>query len=437
MLDVERRKIISDLNDLFSNFSFLLELANFCNNNYEAMIKMISKIIKYSFCCSVTSSLGYLKTPIKIDEDYKQYLIQTKKKFGFFKKQVNNGFVYPLDEDIRMSDLQGLVLPTISSMIDACGVNKQNQKEEQYKRDRQCLKYREAMGFEDTAFWYSTTDLVKFDSEFLYYHSNLTGNVEVDFYNLYNDERYKDNPNSPLNKPFYENLDHILRVNDIDITRIGNLHVIGNGRHRILYLMYFDCDCKIPVSVTKRIEDKEFNEILLRLKDKYKLSFNKNNIFNDDPDIIINYERKTYNVKNKDELKRFEELLDRGESIEEFFVADYHSIKKTIDNSSFSYVRDKMLVFWLNNKKLNIFEGNYTEYLLLSGEINSNVLYEAFNVNQKIYQKYKLLGIDFEESVLYRLVESTDEKDKTIREIFYDFEREKERGKVYEKETKI
>ena len=435
MLDIERRKIISDLNNLFSNFSFLLELADFCNNNYESMIKMISKIIKYSFCCSVTSSLGYLKTPIKIDEDYKKYLIQTKKKFGLLKKHVNLDFIYPLDEDIRMSDLQGLVLPTLSSMIDACNVNKENMKEEQYKQNRYCIKCREAMGFEDTAFWYSTTDLVKFDSDFLYYHSNLTGNLGVDFYNLYHDERYNNNPNSPLNRPFYENLEHILRVNDIDITRIGNLHVIGNGRHRILYLMSFDCDCKIPVGVNKRIEDKEFNEILLRLKSKYKLWFNKNSIYNDDPDIIINYDGKTYNVKNKEELKRFEELLDKGELLDEFFVAEYHSIKKNVDNLSFSYVRDKMLIFWLNNISLNIFEGNYTDYLKVSGEINSNILYEAFNVNQKIYQKYKLLGIDFEESILYRLVESTDEKDKTIRDIFYDFE--EERGKVYEKETKI
>ena len=96
-----------------------------------------------------------------------------------------------------------------------------------------------------------------------------------------------------------------------------------------------------------------------------------------------------------------------------------------------------MLIYWLNNKKFNIFENNYTEYLLLSGETNSNVLYEAFNVNQKVYQKYKLLGIDFEESILYRLIDSTDVRDNVIREIYYEAEREKERGKVYEKETKI
>ena len=40
-----------------------------------------------------------------------------------------------------------------------------------------------------------------------------------------------------------------------------------------------------------------------------------------------------------------------------------------------------------------------------------------------------------EECVLYRLVDSTDEKDNTIREIFYEAEREKERGKVYEKKA--
>ena len=96
-----------------------------------------------------------------------------------------------------------------------------------------------------------------------------------------------------------------------------------------------------------------------------------------------------------------------------------------------------MLIYWLNNKKFNIFENNYTEYLLLSGETNSNVLYDAFNVNQKVYQKYKLLGIDFEEDILYRLIDSTDVRDSVIRDIYYESEREKERGKVYEKETKI
>lgn len=435
MLDIERRKIISDLNNLFSNFSFLLELANFCNNDSDEMIKMVSKIIKYSFCCSVTSRLDYLKSPIKIDEDYKKYLIQTKKKFGFFKKQVNVDFVFPLDEDIRVSDLQGLVLPTISNMVDACYVNKQNKKEEKYREDKQCSRYRDAMHFEETALWYATTSLVRFNSDFQYYNSNLTGDLERDFYNLYHDERYDNNPNSPLNKTFTENLDHILRVNDIDITRIGDLYVIGNGRHRILYLMYFDCNCLIPVSVTKRIEDKEFNIVLLRLREKYKINYNKNNIFNDEANIIINYDNKTYNVKNKEELLRFEEKLDKGESLDEFFVSDYHYIIRGIDKPSFSYIRDKMLIFWLNNQDLNLFEGNYTDYLKVSGEENSNILYEAFNVNQKIYQKYKLLGVDFEEHILYRLVDSTDDKDKKIKELFYEYEREKERGKVYEKKA--
>ena len=67
MLDIERRKIISDLNYLFDDFSYLLELAKYCDNNYEIMIKMISKIIKYSFCYDVSKDFGYLKSPDKID----------------------------------------------------------------------------------------------------------------------------------------------------------------------------------------------------------------------------------------------------------------------------------------------------------------------------------------------------------------------------------
>lgn len=435
MLDMERRKIIVELNNLFIDFSFLSDLAEFCDNNYEFMIKMISKIIKYSFCCSVTKDLSYLKKTIKVDEDYKRYLELNKKRFRFFKKSCDFDSIYSLDEDIRMSDLQGLNLPSISSMIDACSVNELNKKEYKTRVERSTKKNRDAMRFEKTAFWYVTTDLIKFDFKFMYYHSSLTGDLNIDFNILYNDERYGNNPNSPLKNSFFENLERIIKVNDIDVTRIGDLYVINNGRHRILYLMKYDCDCKIPVTVTKRIEDEEFNSILLRLKDKYKINICKNNIFNEDPNILIIYNKKTYNIKNKNELIRFEQLLEKDDNLDEFFVSEYHVIKKNSNDNSFSYIRDKMLIFWLNNKGFNIFEGNYTDYLKLSGDINSNILYEAFNLNQKIYQKYKYLGIDFEECILYRLVESTDEKDKTIRKLYYEYE--EERVKIYEKEAKI
>ena len=403
MLDIERRKIIFDLNQLFDNYSYLSELAEFCDNDYQTMIKMISKIIKYSFCHNVTDKLGYLKTPLRVDDDYKYFLMQNKKRFGLFKKH--------------------------------CEKKKLKKEERKSKEEKQCLKYKKAIGFEDTAFWYSTTDLITFNSDFMYYHSNLSGDLEVDFYNLYNDERYRNNPNSPLYNLFSDNLEHIRKVNDIDLTRIGNLYVIGNGRHRILYLMYYDCEYGVPVSVTKRIEDEEFNLILLRLKDKYKINIQKNNLFNEDSNILINYLDKTYNIKSLDELKIFESKLNNNESLDEFFVSDYVIEKKGTGKKSFSYIRDKMLVFWLNFKDFDVLKGNYTDYLKVSGETNSNVLYEAFNVSQKIYQKYNLLGIDYQEHVLFRLIDSTDEKDDVIKKIYEEAEQEELRGKVYEKKA--
>ncbi len=424
MLDVERRKIISDLNNLLNDFSYLSNLAEFCDNNYETMIKMVSKIIKYAFCRTVTTNLGYLNTPVKVDEDYKKYLIQNKKRFGFMKKQVGSDFLFELDSDIRMSDLQGLELPSINRMIDACRVNTTNKEEELQREERQCVKYKEAMGFQETALWYSTTDLVVFDSDFLYYHSYLSGNPSLDFYNLYHDERYLNNPNSPLKESFNDNLERILKFNDIDITRIGKLHVIGNGRHRILYLMNCNCDYPIPVSVNKRIEDREFNEILIRIKNRFNITVHKNNICNEEANIIINYNNKTYNTKNREELKRFEELLLSNGNLDEFYVCDYNYINRNKKSDTFAYERDRMLVFWINNQKLNIFEGNYTDYLKLTGKDDSNVLFDAFSVNQKIYQKYKLLGLNFEDNILYRLADSTDEKDKMIKELFEESERE-------------
>ena len=199
--------------------------------------------------------------------------------------------------------------------------------------------------------------------------------------------------------------------------------------------MYYDCEYGVPVSVTKRIEDEEFNLILLRLKDKYKINIQKNNIFNEDSDILINYLDKTYNIKSLDELKIFESKLNNSESLDEFFVSDYVIQKKGTGEKSFSYIRDKMLVFWLNFKDFDVLKGNYTDYLKVSGETNSNVLYEAFNVSQKIYQKYNLLGIDYEEHVLFRLIDSTDEKDDVIKKIYEEAEQEELRGKVYEKKA--
>ena len=400
MMEFERRKIIFDLNSLFKDFSYLLSLAEFSNNDYSVMIKLISKIIKYSFCNSVSDRLGFLGNTDKIDQDYLKYLEKNKERKSIFKKKISLDFDYLLDSDIRINDIVGLELPSINILKDACRVNIQNKKEDDYRKNRRSEIYHEAMGFSETGLIYSTTDVVCFNSDTVYCHSSLTGDLNTDFNSLYNDERYGNKSTSPLNNNFSDNLDSILKHNDIDVTKFGNLYFIGNGRHRILYLMYFDCDIKIPVSVNKRIEDREFNLILLRLKDKYKMSFHKNNICNEDADILINYLDKTYNVKNTLELKRFEYLIDNGMDLDEFFVSDYVRYHKSRDEKLFSHISNKILSFYLENN--NIFEGSYTEFLKESKFINSNMLLEAFTINQKMYQRYKLLKLDFLESVLTR-----------------------------------
>ena len=411
MMEFERRKIIFDLNSLFKDYSYLLLLAEFSNNDYSVMIKLISKIIKYSFYNSVSDRLGFLGNTDKIDQDYLKYLEKNKERKSIFKKKNSLDFDYLLDSDIRINDIVGLELPSINTLKDTCRVNIQNKKEDDYRKNRRSEIYYEAMGFSETGLIYSTTDYVRFNSDTVYCHSSLTGDLNTDFNSLYNDERYGNKSTSPLNNNFSDNLDSILKHNDIDVTKFGNLYFIGNGRHRILYLMYYDCDIKIPVSVNKRIEDREFNLILLRLKDKYKMSFHKNNICNDNPDIIINYLDKTYNVKNTLELKRFEYLIDNGLSLDEFYISDYVKYYKSSDEKLFEHINNKVLCFYLNNKDSNIFEGNYSDYLKISGEVNSNMLFEAFTVNQKMYQKYKILKLDFDEFILSRVDINTSSDD--------------------------
>ena len=43
---------------------------------------------------------------------------------------------FELDEDIRLSDLQGIELPLISTIVDACSVNKQKESESNYKKEK-------------------------------------------------------------------------------------------------------------------------------------------------------------------------------------------------------------------------------------------------------------------------------------------------------------
>ena len=74
MLEIERRKIVSDLSDLLTDYSFLLILADYCNNDYEVVIKMISKIIKHAFCIERVDKKSYLIDEDIINEFYINYL---------------------------------------------------------------------------------------------------------------------------------------------------------------------------------------------------------------------------------------------------------------------------------------------------------------------------------------------------------------------------
>ena len=409
MLEIERRKIVSDLSDLLTDYSFLLILADYCNNDYEVVIKMISKIIKHAFCIERVDKKSYLIDEDIINEFYINYLNRSKKK-NVKTKSKKIRLTFELDEDIRLSDLQGIELPLISTIVDACNVNKQKESEFNYKKEKRSKIYQDAIGFQETGLIYTVTEKVKFDRSIIYCHSGLTGDLEVDFTNMYNDERYGNNPDSPLYKPYIENLVSILKLNDIDVTKFGDLYFIGNGRHRILYLMYFNFDVGVPVNINKRIENKEFNVILCRLIDKYKIGFNKNNLFNDDPDILINYNGRTYNTKNLEELRRFEYLLNNNLDLDEFFVADLVIISKRDDGKKSIEIRNRILHYYLENKDKKIFEGNYSDFLKMSGEVNSNLLFENFSFKQRMYQKYKLFGYDFDEAVLSRLNDTKESK---------------------------
>jgi len=83
------------------------------------------------------------------------------------------------------------------------------------------------------------------------------------------------------------------------------MNIIANGRHRIIYILYNRTPIVIPAKVTRRIKDKETNIILNKLKEMFGISTYKNNILNDEPNILLAFNGLLYEVKDKKTLLEF------------------------------------------------------------------------------------------------------------------------------------
>ena len=189
--------------------------------------------------------------------------------------------------------------------------------------------------FGPTGLIWTTIETITIDEDFKYYNSELTGNPKVDLQIIYGS---KDVHNSVgiLTRPTEDNIAKIKRNYDISLTKCEDTYLINNGRHRIVYLKHYYADCypycdteealkalkqkvTIPVRINKRLEDRQINEILIFLKEKYeKMYIYKTDVLNDNPELAIFYEGSLYYVKNKEEITDFYQRIELGEDLSEY-----------------------------------------------------------------------------------------------------------------------
>ena len=389
----KQKQIIERLNKMFTNYEQLQIFCNKLSNNTDKIIENINKIIKYAF---VNESFINNKKPLNIllydikdvDTLYKEYLNKRSILNIFKKKESKITFDIPLESDIRLSDLEGLRLPTLEKIKEICDYNKykdQEKKKQQIKKDNYYQKHRI---FEETAFTYIRTELITINPSLIYYHQDLSGNIYEDYNFLYqNKEKYK----NILNNSYETNVAKIKKSSDILLKKTGNVYEIENGRHRIIYL---------PIQIKRRIEDKEFNIVLNNLKKEYNISIIKNNLLNNEPNILIILNNKAYEIKNKEELIKFYNNLKQGLQVDRsinILPFDINNLIEIDTNKIINQYRD--LIF---NKYLEIGESilnsNFTEIIKQFNSINNCLFYQAFISIQQNFQESLIYKNDFKES---------------------------------------
>ena len=149
---------------------------------------------------------------------------------------------------------------------------------------------------------------VAITDQFEYFNRELTGDEKYDVDILYAGFLSKDK--GKRSTVFDENLKRIKKSTElIQLNKHGNKYEIVNGRHRLVYLKhmfkiltepgsinhYTAEDFKIPALVNYGMENEDCNNLLLTIKNRHgNAIFLKDNVNNDDINLIIIYDDKVY-----------------------------------------------------------------------------------------------------------------------------------------------
>ena len=403
------REVIEKFNSSFDSYNLLSEFCDSCFNDVDLVTKNINQIIKMCFIKCDLSEDNIFKVFHNLSQDeindlYDEYLKKKSGKKILFKKKSRRDNLEYIDSSIKVDDLELLKIPSKDRIEEICknNINRNNYIEDMKKKRN--LFYDEKRVFPEVGFVYCRSEMVKLDDDFYYYHPELSGNIVSDYKKLFGMSRYdKDNTNNPLNRNYSDNYDEITRYNDIVLKKYGNLYHINNGRHRIIYLLNNNIDKKIVIpvaSVFRRIEDREFNIILKNMRNKYGVEVIKNNIFNDDPNILVIYDGFMYQIDGVEELKEFSNNLDNNLSNDAFDKVvckknnDY--MDKDVINKCYSDLYDKYLEFGDD-----FIKGDFSNICKFIKMDNYYYLSKAYSLIQADYQRSLVFGFDFDNFTKY------------------------------------
>lgn len=418
---MSKKDIVHRLNEIFKNRDDISYFCGVNGNDPNKVIKFLNDIIKFSFVYKEFTeeelTMGMILAEIEkiddLDDLYIKYLERTK---GFFPKLSPNkkDFIYEiLSDDIRLTDVKGIILPSYSKIEEICNLNIERE-EKRIKLEEKCNK---AEKFKEVGFSYVRPELYEITSDDIYIGFNLTGILEEDLNILYSDDRYGelDKFTNPLFKSYEANIEQIRKNKDISINKFGDLIRIENGRHRLVYIMSQGEKEKIPVKVIRRFEDREINLILLKLVHKYGINIYKNNLLNDDFDIILEKDNIGYNITSKDELIKLLNAFENNIDIEipsfafETYNLEYLDREEIIN-------RYTIIIYNLYLKYGNrIIEGNLTDIISILNTSGDSLLEEAFNFVQYRYQYSKVYNENFDAYFRY-VIEKIDESHKETEE---------------------
>ena len=418
----EKIRIVNKLSSLFNSYDELSLLCKYLENNPDEVKKAVSKIIKSSFVTRDFLNYDYslvrlIRGEDSIQEMYDEYVDRSSKKglFSFFankkrkkskkelekEEKIRRSLGIEIDDDIILLDIEGIRLPSNSEIITMCEENQRTDRIEKENLQKRREFYKKHRGFDEVAFYYRRDDWLLIDSDFIYESDDLTGKIYEDYRYLYSGERYVGDHSrfSPLNNSFETNLENIRHANDISFKKRGNVYRIENGRHRIIYIIRSGNSVRIPVNIARRIEDKEFNERLISIGKEYDIDIFKNNILNDDPDILIRYEKSLYRVIGTDGVKQFEEGI-RNNSLDSFESIPFESSVEDFMESKLWKEKYKMLMIrsLIENGESAI-TGNFSDFLKGYSDsfenINIPIMLEAYKEIQNEYNHSKVFRYDF------------------------------------------